>query len=49
MKSSKAWGARILPATFVVDPAGKVRYSYYGAIDWSRPDVRSAIADLIVE
>jgi thiol-disulfide isomerase/thioredoxin len=49
MKTSKAWGARILPATFVVDPAGKVRYSYYGAIDWSRPDVRSAIADLIVE
>ena len=39
--------ARVLPATFIVDPEGKVRYSYYGAIDWSRPDVRAAIAKLI--
>jgi len=49
MKASKAWGARVLPATFVVDPAGKVRYSYYGALDWSRPDVRAAISKLIAE
>ena len=49
IKTSKAWGARVLPATFVVDPDGKVRYSYYGALDWSRPDVRAAIARLIVE
>jgi peroxiredoxin len=49
MKTSRAWGARVLPATFIVDPAGKVRYSYYGAIDWSRPDVRAAIRELIVE
>jgi peroxiredoxin len=49
MKTSRAWGARVLPATFIVDPAGKVRYSYYGAIDWSRPDVRAAISKLIVE
>jgi thiol-disulfide isomerase/thioredoxin len=49
MKTSRAWGARILPATFIVDPAGKVRYSYYGALDWSRSDVRSLIAKLIVE
>jgi thiol-disulfide isomerase/thioredoxin len=48
-KTSKAWGARVLPATFIVDPAGKLRYSYYGAIDWSRPDLRAAIRDLIVE
>ena len=49
LKTSKAWGARVLPASFVVDPGGKVRYSYYGAIDWSRPDVRAAIARLIEE
>ena len=49
LKSSKAWGARVLPMTFVVAPDGKVRYSYTGAIDWSRPDVRKAIAGLIVE
>lgn len=49
IKTSRAWGARVLPATFIVDPDGKVRYSYYGAIDWSRPDVRAAITKLIVE
>ena len=49
MKTSKAWGARVLPATFIVDPEGKVRYSYYGAIDWSRADVREAISRLIVK
>jgi peroxiredoxin len=49
MKVSKAWGARVLPATFIVDPDGKVRYSHFGAIDWSRPDVRAVIAKLIVE
>ena len=49
MKTSKAWGARVLPATFIVDAEGKVRYSYYGAIDWSRADVRAAIASLLGE
>jgi peroxiredoxin len=49
MMASKAWGARVLPATFIVGPDGVVRYSYYGAIDWSRADVRAAIAKLIVE
>ncbi|HUQ25519.1 MAG TPA: TlpA disulfide reductase family protein [Burkholderiales bacterium] len=49
MKTSKAWGARVLPATFIVDPQGKVRYSYYGAIDWSRADVREAITKLIAQ
>ena len=49
LKASKAWGARVLPATFIVDPDGKVRYSHYGAIDWSGADVRAAISRLIVE
>jgi thiol-disulfide isomerase/thioredoxin len=49
LKTSRTWGARVLPATFIVDPAGKVRYSYYGALDWSRPDVRARIQELIVE
>jgi thiol-disulfide isomerase/thioredoxin len=49
MKVSKAWGARVLPATFIVGPDGVVHYSYYGAIDWSRADVRAAIVKLIVE
>jgi peroxiredoxin len=45
-KTTKAWGARILPASFVVGPDGKIRYSYLGAIDWTHADVRSAIEGL---
>jgi peroxiredoxin len=49
LKTSKAWGARVLPMTFVVGPDGVVRYTYTGAIDWSSPEVRKAITALIVE
>ena len=49
MKVSKAWGARVLPATYIVDPDGKVRYSHFGAIDWSRPDIRALIGKLVSE
>lgn len=44
---AKAWKARYLPATFIVGPEGRVRYSYFGELDWSRDSVRSAIAALL--
>jgi peroxiredoxin len=46
-KTTKVWGARILPASFVVGPDGKIRYSYLGAIDWTDAGVRSAIEGLL--
>jgi peroxiredoxin len=46
-KTTKAWGARILPASFVVGPDGKIRYSYLGAIDWTDAGVRAAIERLM--
>ena len=46
-KVSKAWGARILPATFIVGPDGAIRYSYLGALDWASPPVRGAIEKLL--
>ena len=46
-KTTKAWGARILPASFVVAPDGKIRYSYGGAIDWNTAEARSAIEGLM--
>ena len=49
VKTSKAWGARVLPATFIVAPDGSVRYSYFGALDWSGSAVRGRIRELIVE
>ena len=46
-KTTKAWGARILPASFVVGADGKIRYTYLGAIDWTQPDVRKKIEALM--
>jgi len=46
-RTTKAWGARVLPASFVIGPDGAVRYSYFGALDWSREDLRAAISALI--
>jgi peroxiredoxin len=47
MSVAKAWKARILPATYVVGPNGKVRYSYVGELDWSRESVRRKITALL--
>jgi peroxiredoxin len=46
-KTTKAWGARILPASFIIGPDGVIRYSYLGAVDWTAADVRTAIERLI--
>jgi thiol-disulfide isomerase/thioredoxin len=45
--TAKAWKARFLPATFIVGPDGRVRYSYFGELDWSREPVRNTIAALL--
>jgi len=46
-KATRAWNARVLPASFVVGPDGRIRYSHFGAIDWARDDVRQAIESLL--
>jgi thiol-disulfide isomerase/thioredoxin len=45
--ATKAWKARMLPATFIVGTDGRVRYSYIGELDWSREPVRRQIAALL--
>ena len=44
---AKAWRARILPATFIIGPDGRIRYSHLGELDWSQDSVRHAIAALL--
>jgi len=44
---AKAWGAKILPASFVIGPDGAIRYSYFGDLDWSGPEVRAKIEALL--
>lgn len=46
-KASRAWGARVLPATFLIGPDGVARYSYFGELDWAHADVRAVIEKLM--
>ena len=45
--AAKAWRARILPASFVVGPDGRIRYAALGEIDWTKEGVRSAILAML--
>ncbi len=47
LRTTKSWGAKILPATFVVGPDGAIRYRRYGELDWMQDDVRSSIEALL--
>jgi thiol-disulfide isomerase/thioredoxin len=43
---TRAWSARVLPASYVIGPDGQIRYSYLGELDWSSAEVRSRIEAL---
>jgi thiol-disulfide isomerase/thioredoxin len=45
--TAKAWKARILPATFIVGPDGRIRYHHFGELDWSQENVRRLITGLL--
>lgn len=46
-RTTRAWQARLLPATYIVGPDGAIRYRHLGELDWSKPEVREAILGLI--
>jgi len=46
-KVARAWDVRILPASFVIGPDGKIRYSLVGEINWGHDLVVSRIAELL--
>ena len=43
------WKGIGLPSTFVLDPAGSIRYEAYGPVDWDRQDVIAALTALMEE
>jgi peroxiredoxin len=47
MTTTRAWSARVLPASYVIGPDGKVAYSYLGAIDWNSPEVKEKLERLM--
>lgn len=44
---ARAWGARMLPMSFIVGPDGRIRYSVLGELDWSSDAARRAITALL--
>jgi peroxiredoxin len=44
---AKAWRAKVLPASFLVDRKGRIRYYVYGELDWSSEAVRAKVGELL--
>lgn len=44
---SKAWKAKLLPASFLIGRDGRIRYVVYGELDWSSDAVRARVAELL--
>ena len=45
--TSKAWKAKLLPATYVIGRDGRIRYVAYGELDWDSAPVRAKVAELL--
>ena len=46
-KTTRAWQAKVLPATYIVGADGAIRYRHVGELDWSKPEVRKQIVSLM--
>jgi thiol-disulfide isomerase/thioredoxin len=46
-QTARAWQARMLPATYIVGPDGRIRYRHIGDLDWSKPEVRNLVLGLM--
>jgi thiol-disulfide isomerase/thioredoxin len=45
--AQRTWKVRGLPATFLLDPQGSIRYWYLGELDWAQPDVIRTVESLL--
>ena len=45
--TARAWKARFLPATYLVDAEGRIWYAHYGDLDWSGPEARAKVLELL--
>ena len=46
-KASRAWNARILPASYIVGADGKIRYSLVGELEWDDEQVVARLSELL--
>ena len=47
--AQRAWRVRGLPATFLLDPHGAIRYWYLGELDWAQPAIFRTVDTLLSE
>jgi len=45
--TSKAWQARMLPASYLIGRDGRIRYVAYGELDWTSEPVRKTVIELL--
>jgi thiol-disulfide isomerase/thioredoxin len=45
--TAKAWRTRVLPASFLVGPDGRIRYAVIGEYDWTQDAMRQVIFSLL--
>jgi thiol-disulfide isomerase/thioredoxin len=46
-KVAREWNARILPATYIIGPDGRIRYSVVGELNWCNDVVVGRISELL--
>jgi thiol-disulfide isomerase/thioredoxin len=46
-RTTRAWSARVLPATYIIGPDGRIRYGHFGELDWASGPVRMQIEALL--
>jgi len=43
----RAWGAKVLPTSFLVDAEGRIRYRVQGPLDWESDETVATVAGLL--
>jgi thiol-disulfide isomerase/thioredoxin len=46
-QAARAWRVRVLPASFLVDPDGRLRYGVIGEIDWASAESERVVLSLL--
>lgn len=46
-EAARAWGARVLPMSFVIGPHGRIRYRAIGERNWSNARIRAELRALM--
>jgi peroxiredoxin len=46
-RAAKAWNARILPASYIIGPDGRIRYTLVGEFNWDHEHIVARISELL--